>query len=192
MGEGGSALLGDARFIERAEIVREKGTDRSRFYRGQVDKYTWVDIGSSILPSEINAAYLLAQLENHAMVTESRMARWNQYDAGLRDLKAEGRIETPTVSEGCTHNAHMYYIKRRDIAERTALTAFLKERGIGAVFHYIPLHSAAAGLKYSRFHGEDRYTTRESERLLRLPLYYDMAEADCAAVTNAVHEFYRA
>ncbi len=191
MGEGGAALLNDPRLIERAEIVREKGTDRSRFYRGQVDKYTWVDIGSSILPSEINAAYLLAQLESHEAVTENRMARWNQYDAGLADLKAAGRIETPFIPAGCTHNAHMYYIKCRDIAERTELTAFLKERGIGAVFHYIPLHSAAAGLKYSRFHGEDRHTTRESERLLRLPLYYGLTEADCAAVIDALHAYYR-
>jgi dTDP-4-amino-4,6-dideoxygalactose transaminase len=191
MGEGGAALLSDPRFIERAEVVREKGTDRSRFYRGQVDKYTWVDIGSSILPSEINAAYLLAQLEMRAEVTRNRMARWNQYHAGLAGLTAAGRIGTPHVPEGCTHNAHMYYIKCRDITERTELTAFLKERGIGAVFHYIPLHSAAAGRKYSRFHGEDRHTTRESERLLRLPLYYGMTEADCATVIDALHAYYR-
>ena len=191
MGEGGAALLNDPRLVERAEIVREKGTDRSRFYRGQVDKYTWVDIGSSILPSELNAAYLLAQLEDHQSVTQNRLARWHQYDAGLADLRAAGRIETPAIPKGCVHNAHMYYIKCRDIAQRTELTAYLREQGIVAVFHYIPLHSAAAGLRYSRFHGEDRHTTRESERLLRLPLYYGLTEADCAAVIDAVHAFYR-
>lgn len=191
MGEGGAALINNPRFIERAEIVREKGTDRSRFFRGQVDKYTWVDLGSSILPSELNAAYLLSQLENHAMITANRMARWQQYDAGLLQLVKSGALETPMVPEGCSHNAHMYYIKCRDIGERTELTSFLKSRDILAVFHYIPLHSAAAGLKLSRFHGEDRYTTRESERLLRLPLYYGLTETDCQSVIDAVMDFYR-
>ena len=191
MGEGGAVLLNDKRFVERAEIVREKGTDRSRFFRGQVDKYTWVDIGSSILPSEINAAYLLAQLENHQRITDWRMMRWNQYHAGLADLKAKSRIEQPVIPEGCEHNAHMYYIKCRDVQERTALTSFLKEHGVNAVFHYIPLHSAAAGLKFGRFHGEDRYTTKESERLLRLPLYYGLTEADTNTVLDALHEFYQ-
>ena len=190
MGEGGAVLLNDPSLIERAEIVREKGTDRSRFYRGQVDKYTWVDIGSSILPSELNAAYLLPQLEHRAEMTAWRMARWNQYDAALQDLRAEGRIELPVIPEGCTHNAHMYYIKCRDLDERTALTTYLRAREIVAVFHYIPLHSAAAGLKYSRFAGEDCHTTRESERLLRLPLYYGMTEQDCATVIAALHDFY--
>ena len=189
MGEGGAILLNDPALIERAEIVREKGTDRTRFYRGQVDKYTWVDIGSSILPSELNAAYLLSQLENHTTVTANRMARWQQYHQGFAGLREAGRIETPVVPEGCAHNAHMYYIKCRDLADRTALTGFLKARDINAVFHYIPLHSAAAGLRFGRFAGEDRYTTRESERLLRLPLYYGMTEADCETVINAVVEF---
>ena len=191
MGEGGAALLNDTRFLERAEIVREKGTDRTRFYRGQVDKYTWVDLGSSILQSELNAAYLLAQLENHQRVTDWRMARWNQYDEQFADLRVAGKIETPVVPAGCEHNAHMYFIKCKDLAQRTALTAFLKERGIIAVFHYIPLHSAAAGLRFGRFNGEDRYTTKESERLLRLPLYYGLTQEDCAAVIRAVHDFYR-
>lgn len=190
MGEGGAILFNDPRFVERAEIIREKGTDRSRFYRGQVDKYTWVDIGSSILPSEINAAYLLAQLEIHEKITAWRMERWNQYNAALQDLKTAGKIDLPTISAGCKHNAHMYYIKCRDIAERTALTAFLKQRGINAVFHYIPLHSAAAGRRFGRFHGEDRYTTRESERLLRLPMYYGLTAEDCDTVIRALHEFY--
>lgn len=190
MGEGGAILFNDPRFVERAEIIREKGTDRSRFYRGQVDKYTWVDIGSSILPSEINAAYLLAQLEIHEKITAWRMERWNQYNAALQDLKTAGKIDLPTISAGCKHNAHMYYIKCRDIAERTALTAFLKQREINAVFHYIPLHSAAAGRRFGRFHGEDRYTTRESERLLRLPMYYGLTAEDCDTVILALHEFY--
>ena len=191
MGEGGAILFNDPRFVERAEIIREKGTDRSRFYRGQVDKYTWVDIGSSILPSEINAAYLLAQLEIHEKITAWRMERWNQYNAALQDLKTAGKIDLPTISAGCKHNAHMYYIKCRDIAERTALTSFLKQREINAVFHYIPLHSAAAGRRFGRFHGEDRYTTKESERLLRLPLYYGLTEADTNTVLAALHEFYQ-
>jgi len=191
MGEGGAILFTAPRFLERAEIVREKGTDRSRFYRGQVDKYTWVDIGSSILPSEMNAAYLLPQLENREKITAWRRTRWSQYHAGLQDLKTAGKLGLPVVPEGCRHNAHMYYIKCRDMKERTELTAFLRERGILAVFHYIPLHTAAAGRMFGRFHGEDRYTTRESERLLRLPMYYGLTEEDCAAVIRAVHDFYR-
>ena len=171
--------------------MREKGTDRSRFFRGQVDKYTWVDLGSSILQSELNAAYLLAQLENHQRVTDFRMARWNQYHQGLQDLKAAGKLGLPKIPEGCTHNAHMYFIKCRDVEERTALTAFLKERGIMAVFHYIPLHSAIAGRRFGRFHGEDRYTTTESERLLRLPMYYGLTGEDCATVIDALHTFYQ-
>ena len=191
MGEGGATLLNDVRFLDRAEIVREKGTDRTRFYRGQVDKYTWVDLGSSILQSELNAAYLLAQLENHQRVTDFRMARWNQYDSQLADLRIAGKIETPVVPAGCEHNAHMYFIKCKDLAERMALTAFLKARDIIAVFHYIPLHSAAAGLRFGRFDGEDRYTTKESERLLRLPMYYGLTQEDCATVIQALHDFYQ-
>ncbi|HNW87312.1 MAG TPA: dTDP-4-amino-4,6-dideoxygalactose transaminase [Candidatus Limiplasma sp.] len=191
MGEGGAALLNDARFVERAEIVREKGTDRSRFYRGQVDKYTWVDLGSSILQSELNAAYLLAQLENRKRITDFRMARWNQYHQGLQDLKTAGRLGLPKIPEGCVHNAHMYFIKCKDLEERMALSAFLRERDIMAVFHYIPLHSALAGKRFGRFHGEDRYTTAESERLLRLPMYYGLSETDCATVIAALHDFYQ-
>lgn len=191
MGEGGAALLNNPRFVERAEIIREKGTDRSRFYRGLVDKYTWVDIGGSILPSEINAAYLLPQLENNEKVTQWRMQRWNQYRAGLADLQTGSKITLPVIPDDCQHNAHMFYIKCKDLQERTELAAFLKSRDIIAVFHYIPLHSATAGLKFGRFHGEDRYTTRESERLLRLPLFYGLSEEDCAAVIDAVHAFYQ-
>ncbi len=190
MGEGGAVILNDSAMIDRAEIIREKGTDRSRFYRGQVDKYTWVDIGSSFLPSEMNAAYLLAQLEAREQITAARMARWNQYAAGLADLEAAGALTRMKVPAHCTHNAHMYYILLRSLEERTALIAYLKERGISAVFHYVPLHSAAAGLKFGRFAGEDRYTTALSERLLRLPMYYELTEPDCARVIETIHAFF--
>ena len=190
MGEGGAVILNDPHMVERAEIIREKGTDRSRFYRGQVDKYTWVDIGSSFLPSELNAAYLLAQLEQRASITAARMARWEQYDAGLAPLEQRGLIERMKVPADCVHNAHMYYIKLRSLAERSRLIAFLAEHDICAVFHYVPLHSATAGLKYGRFVGEDRYTTALSERLLRLPMFYELTEADCARVIETISAFF--
>lgn len=190
MGEGGAVILNDPHMVERAEIIREKGTDRSRFYRGQVDKYTWVDIGSSFLPSELNAAYLLAQLEQRASITAARMARWEQYDAGLAPLEQRGLIERMKVPADCVHNAHMYYIKLRSLAERSRLIAFLAEHDICAVFHYVPLHSATAGLKYGRFVGEDRYTTALSERLLRLPMFYELTEADCARVIETIFAFF--
>ena len=190
MGEGGAVILNDPHMVERAEIIREKGTDRSRFYRGQVDKYTWVDIGSSFLPSELNAAYLLAQLEQRASITAARMARWEQYDAGLAPLEQRGLIERMKVPADCVHNAHMYYIKLRSLEERSRLIAFLAEHDICAVFHYIPLHSATAGLKYGRFVGEDRYTTALSERLLRLPMFYELTEADCARVIETISAFF--
>lgn len=190
MGEGGAVILNDPHMVERAEIIREKGTDRSRFYRGQVDKYTWVDIGSSFLPSELNAAYLLAQLEQRASITAARMARWEQYDAGLAPLEQRGLIERMKVPADCVHNAHMYYIKLRSLEERSRLIAFLAEHDICAVFHYIPLHSATAGLKYGRFVGEDRYTTALSERLLRLPMFYELTEADCVRVIETISAFF--
>lgn len=190
MGEGGAVILNDPHMVERAEIIREKGTDRSRFYRGQVDKYTWVDIGSSFLPSELNAAYLLAQLEQRASITAARMARWEQYDAGLAPLERRGLIERMKVPADCVHNAHMYYIKLRSLEERSRLIAFLAEHDICAVFHYVPLHSATAGLKYGRFVGEDRYTTALSERLLRLPMFYELTEADCARVIETISAFF--
>ena len=191
MGEGGALLFSDASFIERAEIVREKGTDRSRFLRGQVDKYTWTDIGSSFLPSELNAAYLLAQLEHAQVIFDDRMRSWNQYHAAFADLEARGRVARPVVPEGCTQNAHMYYLKARDIHERTDLIRYLSETAnVGAVFHYIPLHSAPAGLKYGRFDGEDVYTTKESERLIRLPMFYGLTPAQVDRVVGAVYEFY--
>ena len=177
--------------MEKAEIIREKGTDRSRFYRGQVDKYTWMDLGSSYLPSELNAAYLLKQLEQHEKITAWRMARWNQYRQELASLQDEGKIELPVIAEGCEHNAHMFYVKAKDLDERTRLIDYLKEHDVNAVFHYIPLHSATAGIRFGRFHGEDRYTTRESERLARLPLYYGLTEEDTGRVIEAIKGFYR-
>ena len=190
MGEGGAVVVNNPAFVERAEILREKGTDRARFFRGQVDKYTWVDIGDSFLPSELNAAYLWAQLEMADEINENRLNSWNAYRAAFRDLADAGRLELPTVPEGCVHNAHMFYLKCRDLTERTALIRFLKERDILAVFHYVPLHSAPAGLKYGRFCGEDVFTTRESDRLVRLPLYYGLTREDQARVIAAVRDFY--
>ncbi len=191
MGEGGAILVNREQQLEDAEIIREKGTDRSRFFRGQVDKYTWVSIGSSFLPSDMNAAYLLAQLEMAEEINENRLASWARYNEGFQDLAQAGTIELPYIPAECAHNAHMYYIKTKDIEERKALIAFLKEREIAAVFHYVPLHSAPAGLRYGRFHGEDRYTTKESERLLRLPMYYNLTESDQQKVIDSVHDFYR-
>ena len=190
MGEGGAILINRPEQIEDAEIIREKGTDRSRFFRGQVDKYTWVNIGSSFLPSDINAAYLMAQLEMADEINENRLQSWARYNEGLQDLAQEGVIELPYIPEECAHNAHMFYIKTKDMEERKALISYLKERDIAAVFHYVPLHSAPAGLRFGRFHGEDRYTTKESERLLRLPMYYNLSESDRQKVIDAVHGFY--
>lgn len=191
MGEGGALLIKDKENVERAEIIREKGTNRSKFFRGQIDKYTWVEAGSSYLPSDINAAYLWAQLEEADKIYEDRMRSWNLYDELFRDMSEEGIIETPYIPEGCVHNAHMYYIKAKDLKERTELIQFLKDHGVNAVFHYIPLHSAPAGEKFGRFHGEDKYTTKESERLLRLPLYYGLTEEDVKTVVSAVRKFYK-
>ena len=190
MGEGGAVVVNNPAFVERAEILREKGTDRARFFRGQVDKYTWVDIGDSFLPSELNAAYLWAQLEMADEINENRLKSWNAYREAFQDLADAGRVELPTVPEGCVHNAHMFYLKCRDLSERTELIRFLKERDILAVFHYVPLHSAPAGLKYGRFCGEDVYTTRESDRLVRLPLYFGLTSEDQARVIAAVRDFY--
>lgn len=190
MGEGGALLINDDRYVDDAEIIREKGTNRSLFWRGKVDKYRWVDIGSSYLPSELNAAYLYAQLEHAEEIFSDRMESWNRYYNGLGDLAAEGKIDLPFIPPECSHNAHMFYIKVKDIAERSELIAFLKEREIETVFHYIPLHTAPAGLKLGRFHGEDRYTTGESERLLRLPMYYKLTPEDAGSVINGIKDFY--
>ena len=190
MGEGGALLMKDSRFIEDAEIFREKGTDRSKFFRGQVDKYRWVNYGSSYLPSDMNAAYLWAQLELADEITKARMDRWNQYDALLRDLADKGLIEQPFVPDYCTHNAHMYYIKVRDLEQRGDFINFMKSKDVLTVFHYVPLHSAPAGLKYGKFHGEDNFTTRESDRLVRLPMYYALTEDDVNYICECVHEYF--
>ena len=190
MGEGGALLFQKDEYLERAEILREKGTDRSKFFRGQVDKYTWVDYGSSYLPSDLNAAYLYAQLEACRDIDARRMAVWELYHRKLRPLKEAGLLEQPTVPEYASHNAHMYYIKVKDMDTRSRLIGFLHQREICSVFHYIPLHSAAAGRKFGRFHGEDVYTTRESQRLLRLPMYYSLTLEQAEYVVDCIREFF--
>lgn len=190
MGEGGALLIRDEKDIEEAEIIREKGTNRSKFYRGQIDKYTWMSYGSSYLPSEMNAAYLWAQLEVAEEINNRRLDCWRHYYDNLRLLQEEDLIELPIIPQGCTHNAHMFYIKTKDIEERTAFIDYMKGKGIWSVFHYIPLHSAPAGLKYGRFHGEDVYTTKESERLVRLPMYYKLAQDEVDYICDQVKTFY--
>ena len=190
MGEGGALAIRDERHNVQAEIIREKGTNRSQFRLGQVDKYSWVDYGSSYLPSDMNAAYLFAQLEAADAVNDSRLRVWNAYFGAFSDLAERGLIEIPTVPEGCVHNAHMFYVKLRDLEQRTAFIAHLKERGVSSVFHYVPLHSALAGLKFGRFSGEDEFTTRESDRLTRLPLFYGMTDGEIDQVIDAVRSFF--
>lgn len=190
MGEGGAIVVRDDKMVEMAEIIREKGTDRSKFFRGQVDKYTWVEVGSSYLPSELNAAYLWAQLEQADQIFRDRMQIWRMYEEGFRELADAGKVELPHIPEGCSHNAHMFYMKVKDLKERTRLISYMKSRGIILVFHYVPLHTAPAGRKYGKFVGEDRYTTKESERLVRLPLYYGMKPIDTERVICAVEDFY--
>lgn len=191
MGEGGALLIRDEEYIEMAEIIREKGTDRSKYYRGQVDKYRWQNYGSSYLPSDMNAAYLYAQLELAEEITKARLDRWKEYKEQLLPLAEEGRIELPYIPEHCEHNAHMFYIKVKDSEESSRLIDFLKAKEILAVSHYVPLHSAPAGKKFGRFHGEDKYTTRESERLLRLPMYYKLTADEVEYITEQVKAFYR-
>lgn len=190
MGEGGALLIRDGQNVENAEIIREKGTNRSKFFRGQIDKYTWVNYGSSYLPSDMNAAYLYAQLEIADEINRARLALWNRYYDRLKPLADAGKLELPVIPEGCVHNAHMFYVKVKDIEERSAFLAFLKENGVMAVFHYVPLHTAPAGLKFGRFHGEDKFTTRESERLARLPMYYGLREEQVDYICDKIKEFY--
>lgn len=190
MGEGGALLIHDKKNVEPAEIIREKGTNRTQYSRGQIDKYTWINHGSSYLPSDMNAAYLYAQLEKADEINEARLACWKRYWENLTPLAQAGRIELPTVPEDCVHNAHMFYIKAKDIGERTELIAVLKEAGILSVSHYVPLHTAPAGLRFARFHGEDRYTTRESERLTRLPMYYGLTLDEVDFICDTVKKFY--
>lgn len=190
MGEGGAIIINDRAYIERAEILREKGTNRSKFFRGEVDKYTWVDYGDSYLPSELNAAYLWPQFLIADIITKDRLSSWNTYYNGLKTLADKGFIELPVVPEGCQGNGHNFWIKCKDLQERTALISRLKEKGICAVFHYVPLHSAPAGYKYGRFSGKDRYTTRESERVLRLPMYYRLNGEEQEYIVKEIEKFY--
>lgn len=190
-GEGGLLVVNDDRFKERSEIIREKGTNRSLFFRGMVNKYQWVDIGSSYLLSELQSAYLWGQLERALEINENRLASWQRYRDGLQPLYDAGRISLPLIPEGCAHNAHMFYLKVTDLGERTALLAHLKDKNIGATFHYVPLHTAKAGISFARFHGGDNHTTFESDRLLRLPMYYGLEEADQNRVIQAVIDFFQ-
>jgi len=185
-GEGGATLINDPALVERAEIIREKGTNRSQFFRGQVDKYTWRDIGSSYLMADLQAAYLWAQLEEAKRINERRLRLWQNYYDALQPIAASGRIELPTIPQDCQHNAHMFYIKLRDNDDRGALINWLKEAEILAVFHYIPLHSSPAGQRFGRFHGVDSYTQSESERLLRLPLFYNLSDNNQKTVINSL------
>lgn len=189
-GEGGLLLINDERFIERAEVIREKGTNRSQFFRGQVDKYTWVDLGSSYLPSEIQAAYLWGQLEKADEINQNRLATWQAYYDGLKPLQARGQINLPQFPKACAHNAHMFYIKTKNLEDRSALIEYLKTNSIMAVFHYVPLHTSTAGKKFGYFNEQDNYTTKESERLLRLPFWYGIEEENISKIVNSIRDFY--
>lgn len=189
-GEGGAILINNPDYIERAEILREKGTNRSLFYRGQVDKYTWVDFGDSYLQSDLNAAYLWAQLEMADEINDNRLATWDFYYEAFKPLEDKGIITLPTIPKDCIHNAHMFYLKVKDLDTRQDYIQFMKDNGIMCVFHYIPLHSAPAGRKFGRFHGEDVHTTADSDRLVRLPMYYNMAQEDTKKVIEKTLEFF--
>ncbi len=191
MGEGGAISINDPKLIERAEIIREKGTNRNKFFRGEIDKYTWVDYGSSYLPSELNCAYLYPQLKKADEINDIRLSLWNYYANNLKDLEEKGKIEIQYLPEYSKHNAHMFYIKTKNLEERTELIKYLKENGIQAVFHYIPLHTSPAGKKFGVFHGEDKYTTIESEKIVRLPMYYELTRKDQDEVISKIKEFYK-
>lgn len=190
MGEGGALVINDPDYNERAEILREKGTNRSKFFRGQIDKYTWVDVGDSYLPSELNAAYLWAQLQQADKINDNRLATWQKYYDAFKPLAKENFIEIPVVPPECKHNGHMFWIKLKNLEERTKFIAYMREKKIGCVFHYVPLHSAPAGKKYCRFQGDDTYTTSESERLVRLPLYYGLTRDEIEYIIDAVKKFF--
>ena len=191
MGEGGAIVINDPELIERAEIIREKGTNRNKFFRGEIDKYTWVDYGSSYLPSELNCAYLYPQLKDAEMINNDRLTSWNYYKDGLKELEKDGCITLQYVPEYSEHNAHMFYIKAKNLEERTKLIEYLKSKGIQAVFHYIPLHTSPAGMRFGRFFGEDKYTTSESEKLVRLPMYYGLTRKEQDEVIDAIKKFYK-
>ena len=188
-GEGGLLIINDDRFIQRAEIIREKGTNRSQFFRGMVDKYTWVDIGSSYLMNDVSAAYLWGNLEKADEINQNRLISWQKYYDELKELEVEGLIELPKIPDRCLHNAHMFYFKVKNIEERSELIEYLKQKDILAVFHYIPLHSSPAGLEFGRFDGEDKFTTLESERLIRLPLYYNIELKFLDNIIKQIKEF---
>ena len=190
MGEGGALIINNEEYNDRAEIIREKGTNRSRFFRGQVDKYTWVDYGSSYLPSDMNAAYLWGQLEVADEINDNRLASWHTYFDAFKELEEKGLVKLPSIPEECAHNAHMFYLKCRSLEERTEFISFLKENDIVPTFHYIPLHSSPAGMRFGRFDGKDEVTTPESEKLVRLPMYYNIKDSDISKVIAAVMEFY--
>ncbi len=191
MGEGGAILVNDGKSELKAEIIREKGTNRSQFFRGQVAKYNWVDYGSSYLPSELGAAYLWGQLQHAEKMQADRMKSWKRYYEAFLPLQNAGKVILPVIPEGCVHNAHMFYLKCRDLSERTAYIDHMKKEDIMCVFHYVPLHSAPAGLKYGRISGSDEYTTKESERLVRLPLYYGLTEEDRERVIAGTLAFWQ-
>ena len=189
-GEGGAILINNTDYMEKAEILREKGTNRSQFFRGQVDKYNWVEFGDSYLQSDLNAAYLWAQLEKADEINQNRLATWNTYYEALKPLEMNGIVELPIIPEECEHNAHMFYLKTKDLDTRQAYIKFMKENDICCVFHYVPLHSAPAGKKYGRFVGKDEHTTSDSDRLVRLPMYYNMDSNDIEKVINKTLEFF--
>lgn len=189
-GEGGLLIINDERFIKRAEIIREKGTNRSQFFRGMIDKYSWIDIGSSYLLNDVSAAYLWGQLEKADEININRLDSWKLYFEMLSSLADEGKIELPTIPAECTHNGHIFYIKVKDLDQRTALLKHLRQNDIWAVFHYVPLHSAYAGLKFGRFSGEDKFTTTNSERLIRLPMYYGMGDDVIEKIVNCIKSFW--
>ena len=191
MGEGGAILIRDKAHVLNAEMIREKGTNRSQFFRGQVDKYSWQTPGSSYLPSELNAAYLLPQLEDAETINWHRLAIWNTYDKELQPLADEGLLDLPYIPEECQHNAHLFYIKCRDLEERSELLWHLRSNGVGAVFHYVPLHSSKAGKRYGRFAGEDIYTTKESDRLIRLPMYETLTPDEVAYILEQIRTYFK-
>lgn len=190
MGEGGALVINDEKYIERAEIIREKGTNRSRFYRGEIDKYSWVDVGSSYLPSEFNVSYLYGQLKMAEEINENRLNTWSYYYNGLKELEEQGKLELPKIPAECKHNAHMFYIKLKDVEERTRFIEYMRANEVGCVFHYVPLHSAEGGLKFGRFVGNDEFTSKESERLARLPMFYNLATEDRKKIVSVIKEYF--
>ena len=189
-GEGGLLIINDEKFINRAEVIREKGTNRSQFFRGMVDKYSWVDVGSSYLMNDVSASYLWGQLEKAEEINQDRLRSWNIYNSNLKELEEKNFIVLPTIPNSSTHNAHMFYIKVKNLELRTKLIKWLSSHEIVSVFHYIPLHSSVAGVKFGRFNGKDEFTTKDSERLLRLPLFYNISKIEIKVITDRIKEFF--